>query len=233
MIRQKRKLQSINYGFTLVEIMIALTLLSMILLLSFGSLHTISRSWQSGLEKIEKNDEIRLISHFIRRQITQTVPLLWINQEGDHLVFHGEQNELTFTSTLPSHRGGGGLYFMTLKLNETGKSKQLELNYHRANPGISPFDPPPIDEQTHVLLLENIEAINFAYYGHDNPDDDLDWHDSWQNEDELPKLVRLNIHQSEPARSWPAMIMAIQSTHTEAEPQYILQDRRESSLAYQ
>lgn len=228
-----RKLQSMNYGFTLVEIMIALTLFSMILLLLFGSLHTVSRTWQSGLEKIEKNDEIRLVSHFIRRQITQTVPLLWINQDGRRLVFHGEQNELTFTSTLPAHRGGGGLYFMTLKINGTGESKQLDLNYHRANPGISPFDPPPFDEQTQVLLLENIEAINFAYYGQDNPDDGPKWHDNWQSEDTLPKLVRLNIHQSEPERSWPVMTIAIPSTHTQGQPQYILQDRRDSSLAYQ
>jgi general secretion pathway protein J len=233
MIQQMRRLQTMNYGFTLVEIMIALTLLSMILLLLFGSLHTVNRSWQSGLEKIDKNDEIRLVSDFIRRQITQTVPLLWINKDGDRLVFYGEQNELTFTSTLPSHRGGGGLYFMTLKVNETGKSKQLGLNYYRANPGISPFDPPPVDEQTHVLLLENIDIINFAYYGQDNSDDDPKWHDSWQNEQTLPKLVRLNIHQSEPERSWPVMTMAIPSKHTQGQPQYILQDRRESPLAYQ
>jgi general secretion pathway protein J len=222
-----------NHGFTLIEIMIALTLLSMILLLLFASLHTVNRSWQSGLEKIDKNDEIRLVSDFIRRQITQTVPLLWINQDGRRLVFHGEQNELTFTSTLPSHRGGGGLYFMTLKVNNTGKSKQLDLNYYGANPGISPFDPPPVDEQTHVLLLENIDAINFDYYGQDNPDDDPKWHDNWQNKETLPKLVRLSIHQTEPERSWPVMTMAILSVHTQAEPQYILQDRHDASLAYQ
>jgi general secretion pathway protein J len=233
MIRQKRKSQITNCGFTLVEIMIALTLLSMILLLLFGSLHTISRSWQSGLVKINKNDEIRLVSDYIRRQITQSVPLLWINQDGDRLVFYGEQNELTFTSTLPTHRGGGGLYFITLKVSDTGKSKQLDLNYYRANPGVSPFDPPPFDEQTQVTLLENIEAINFVYYGHDNPDDDPKWHDSWQNEETLPKLVRLTIHRTEPERSWPAMTMAIQSSHTQAEPQSISQDRRESSMAYQ
>lgn len=176
---------------------------------------------------------MRLVSHFIRRQITQTVPLLWINKDGDRLVFFGGQNELTFTSTLPAHRGGGGLYFMTLKINETGKSRQFDLNYYRANPGISPFDPPPFDEQTHVTLLENIEGIKFAYYGRDKPDDDPRWHDSWQNEETLPKLVRLNIHQTEPERIWPVMTMAIPSVHTQAEPQYILQDRGRSPLAYQ
>ena len=222
-----------NYGFTLVEIMVALTLLSMILLLLFSSLYTVNRSWKSGLEKIDKNDEIRLVSDFIRRQVVQTVPLLWINQDGRRLVFHGDQNELSFTSTLPAHRGGGGLYFMTLKVNETGKSKQLELSYHRADPRISPFDSPPLDKQTHVLLLKSIEAINFAYYGHDKPGDDPKWHDSWQSERTLPKLVRLNIHQSEPERIWPAMTIAIQSKHTSAQPQHMLQDRHESSLAYQ
>lgn len=221
-----------NSGFTLVEIMIALTLLSMIVLLLFSSLHTVNRSWKSGLDKVDKNDEIRLVSDYIRKQITQTVPLLWLNQDGRRLVFIGKQKQLTFTSTLPAHRGGGGLYFMTLKVDETGESKQLVLNYHRADPGISPFDPPPLDKQTRILLLDNIEVIDFTYYGYEHDDEPV-WHDNWQNEATLPRLVRLNIQQSEPQRSWPEMTIAIHTKSTPAQPQYIQQDRREPTLAYQ
>lgn len=227
MIRAARRLQSRNHGFTLVEIMITLTLLSMILLLLFGGLHTANRTWQSGTLRIIKNDEMRVFSQFIRKQIAQTVPLVWVNQDTFRLVFDGEQNELTFTSTLPAHRGDGGLYFMTLEAVESEGSKQLDLVYHRANPGISPFDTIFSDNQTRVLLIEDIEAIEFAYYGHKHPDDEPEWYDRWQNEEVLPKLVRLKVHTSDPGRNWPVMNIPIHTTSIEGQPQYILQDQIE------
>jgi general secretion pathway protein J len=219
-----------HYGFTLVEITIALTLLSMIMLLLFGSLHTANRSWQSGVMKVEQNDELRLIGHFIRRQIAQTMPLVWVNREGRRLVFHGEQDELTFTSTLPSYRGDGGLYFMTLKVDDSGGSKQLALIYRRATPEVSPFTTDFFDEQTRVLLIENIEAIEFAYYGNENPGDNPRWHDSWQHDDMLPKLVRLKVHSYDPGRNWPVINLAIPSTPVVGQPLIIRQDNLESPI---
>jgi len=230
MIRQKPCLQRMNRGFTLVEIMIALTLLSMLLLLLFGSLHTASRSWQSGTRKTEQNDELRVIAGFIRRQIAQSIPLEWANREEVRMVFQGEHNELTFTSTLPAYRGGGGLYIMTLKVVDSGSSKQLDLSYRRADPAISPFAADAPVNQTSVLLADNIDAIEFAYYGRAGPEDTPKWYDEWPQEGMLPRLVRLKIHSSDPGQNWPVLDIAIQSMSITEHPQVILQDQHDSPV---
>jgi len=208
MIKSTQGSHDINQGFTLVEIMITLTLLSMILILLFGSLHTANLNWQTGAQKIEKNDETRHVGQFIRKLITQAVPLMWINQDGQRLVFRGDQEELIFTSTLPAHRGGGGLYVITLKTAETDGSKGLDLLYRRASPESYPLESGSIDDQTRVPLADDIEKIEFSYYGQAERDDELRWHNNWQNDETLPKLVRLKIQASDPQHDWPTMNIA-------------------------
>jgi general secretion pathway protein J len=201
------------------------------MLLLFGSLHTATRSWRTGIMKVEQNDELRLIGHFIRRQIAQTIPLMWVNKDGRSLVFHGHRDELIFTSTLPAYRGAGGLYFMTLKVDDSGESKQLDLIYRSANPAVSPFTTDFFDEQPHVLLADDIETIEFSYYGNENPHDTPDWKDTWQSEYTLPKLVRLKVHSSDPGRNWPVINIAIPSTPVVGQPQIILEDTLESPIS--
>ena len=56
-------------GFTLIEILVSLTLLGIIFLLLFSCLYTSNKSWIAGEKKISRNDEVRLVSHFLRRHI--------------------------------------------------------------------------------------------------------------------------------------------------------------------
>ena len=224
MIKFIHRSRDVSHGFTLVEIMIALTLLSMILILLFGSLHTANLNWQTGTQKIEKNDEIRHVGQFIRKLITQAVPLMWINRDGERLVFQGEVEELTFTSALPAHRGGGGLYFITLKAVDTDGSKGLYLLYRRASPESYPFGSKSFENQKRVPLIDGIEKIEFSYYGRAEPDDEQKWHNHWQNDEVIPELVKLKIHSSDPQQHWPTMNIAMLPVPIKGKTQYIVQD---------
>lgn len=214
-------------GFTLVEITITLTLLGMILLLLFGGLHTANRTWVSGAARIEKNDELRLAGDFIRRQVSQIAPLLWIDRNNIRLVFDGREDQLSFAAAMPAHRGGGGLYLMTLKTSAAAGAQQLELFYQQANPEVSPFAVSTPDHQTRVVLVEDVAAIELAYYGQVTPDAEPQWHDRWQQADMLPRLIRLQVHAPDPERSWPVMNIPVHTVHLEGLPQYIIQDQHE------
>ena len=224
MIKFARSSHDENHGFTLVEIMITLTLLSMILVLLFGSLHTVNLNWQTGTQKIEKNDEIRHVGQFIRKLLTQAVPLMWINRDGQRLVFNGDHEELTFTSTLPSHRGGGGLYLINLKAVDADGSKGLDLLYQRASPESYPFGSGSFDNQTRVPLANNVEKIEFSYFGRSEPGNEQKWHNNWKSEQVLPKLVQVKIQSSDPEQHWPIMNIAILPVPIKGKTQYIVQD---------
>ena len=62
-------------GFTLVEILIAMTLFSFTLVLIFSALYSTSRTWQISNRQIDTNDEQRLELAFILKQISKAIPL--------------------------------------------------------------------------------------------------------------------------------------------------------------
>lgn len=207
-------------GFTLIEVIIAMTLLSLILVLLFSTIFTANKSWQSTERKITQNDELRLVGHFIQRHISQNIPLLWVDQKEQKLIFEGKTNELRFTSTLPAHRGGGGIQLITLKVTETDDVRHLDLTYRHADPDSSPFERD--EEAEHVILLENINSIEFSYYGREKIDQDPVWRDEWQNNAILPMLISLKIHAVDENLDWPEMKIPVHASHVRGQAQFIL-----------
>ena len=215
-------------GFTLIEVIIAMTLLSLILVLLFSTLFTANRSWQSTEKKITQNDELRLVGHFIQRQLSQTIPLMWIDKDERRLIFEGGNNELRFTSALPAHRGGGGIQIITLKVNQVDETRHLDLYYRNADPDSSPFEKEDGIEQ--ITLLENIDNIELAYFGREKLDEDPVWRDEWKNDELLPLLISLKIHTVEGSPDWPEIKIPLHSNFIKGQAQYILRKSINASI---
>lgn len=215
-------------GFTLVEVMIAMTILSLILVLLFSTIFTANRSWQITERKIAQNDELRIVSYFIQRQISQNIPLMWMDQDGQRLVFEGKHDELTFTSTLPAHRGGGGIHLITLKVNQTDDVHHLDLFYRHIDSDVSPFEKNPDVEE--VTLLENINSIELAYFGQDKIDETPTWRDAWQNDEILPILISIKIYAVNNSQNWPEMKIPLRSNYIKGQTQFILRKTTDAPI---
>lgn len=207
-------------GFTLVEILVAMTILSLILILLFNTLFTTNRSWQATERIISKNDELRLVGDFLRRQLSQTTPLVGLKQRKQQLIFEGKTNELRFTSVLPSHRGGGGVQIITLKMNNEDEKNQLNLFYEYANPDYSPFDEK--ENIQSVNLLENISDIELTYFGADKINEEPTWRDEWENKDHLPLLINLKVRAFDEVQNWPELKIPLYSSYIKGRPEFIL-----------
>ena len=239
MSTNNKRTMTFHTGFTLVEILIALTLLSLIFLLVFSSLHAAGRNWEVSAKQIEMSDEFRLASQFIRKNLAQTVPLIWINEEGllspflrslpdeaidilfeRKIAFSGNSDEINFVAPLPSHRGGGGLSLLTLKTSEDEENKKLMLYYQMAVPDHQSFDINSSDDVNSAVLVEDIDTIEFSYFGSEQADDSPDWHDNWDIKDRLPLLVRMKINTNNLSTFWPEMIIAIRSQAENGQTQF-------------
>jgi len=213
-------------GFTLVEILIAMVLLSMTLLLLFSSLYTVNKYWQMGEKTIEKNEETRLVSQFIRRQITQAVPILWVEKGERKLLFQGKQKELRFVSTLPAYRGGGGLHTLTLKIVATDSTNQLGLSYHLLDPDKIPFSD-SINDHEFVVIADDIDTISLSYFGITKNDEEARWYKEWDSEAYMPQLVRLRIHSqnhnTNKNNDWPPIEIPIQASFVRGLPEFMIQ----------
>jgi general secretion pathway protein J len=211
-----------NNGFTLIEIMIAMVVLSMMMLLLFSSLHTANKHWQIGEIRSDKNNELRLASHFIRKQISQAVPLVWVDKNERQLLFSGEKDTLSFTAQLPSHRGGGGLYFLTMHTVDIESSKQLGLHYSLIQPDNAPLDSSITDETDYVDLIENIDEVSFSYFGKEDINMEAQWYDKWPSKKVMPKMVRINLSTTNPDKVWPEIDIPIQNTHKSNLPEFLI-----------
>ena len=216
------KTRSRNKGFTLLEVVIAMVVLSLIMVILFSGLHTANKYWQIGEIRTEKNEEIRLASRFIRRQISQAVPLIWIDKKERKLLFSGEQDELRFTAHLPAHRGGGGLYFLTMHTIKSDSKNQLGLHYSLIQADSSPLESNISDETKYVDLINNIESVSFSYFGSEDKNKDPQWYDKWPSEKVMPRMVRISLSTTNPEKVWPDIDIPIKNIHAANLPEFLI-----------
>lgn len=203
-------------GFTLIEVLIGMTLFSLVLVLIFSGLHSISRSWRAANLQAEDNDNYRLVMSFIRRQLSQARPILYLDGEDNPVIFDGNNDNLRLVTPLPSHRGGYGLYLVSFYINEN----TLELSYQ---PLFTLKDWPGIEhyKSNRTALINNVTDLNFNYFGYAEDSKTARWHDSWNSRKQLPMLVRVKLLNDD-MEEWPEQIIHIPTNIEQNQPQLTL-----------
>ena len=93
---------STSSGFTLIEVIVALTILGFIILMVSGTFRLGLSAWEKGDSIKEDYQKIRMISQLVSRQIKSAVPYKMKTEkaEGDYLAFEGKPHSLRFVSAL-------------------------------------------------------------------------------------------------------------------------------------
>jgi general secretion pathway protein J len=180
-------------GFTLVELLIAITLLGLISSVTYGAIWTASRSLRTVEQQVELNDGLRVTQEFMRRSLSQARGLLAVQEGRMQVLFSGAPQSLAFIAPAPLQRGhAGGLYLYQIELVKRGERRNtLRLSYEQYVTGREP-DAEPL-AQGESLLLEGVAKLSFSYYGSDEPGATAQWLDEWPRRDILPQLVRMKL----------------------------------------
>ena len=118
-------------GFTLLELLIALSLVSLIMMLLYGGLNLGSRNWDSIEQKVRETEDVRLARGFLQRALLQARKKSWEFEKRMYPVFFGGTEQLEFITPLSSHVGLPGLYVVRItKVSvEDRKDLVLQLGY--------------------------------------------------------------------------------------------------------
>ncbi|MGF1526390.1 MAG: type II secretion system protein J [Candidatus Competibacterales bacterium] len=179
-------------GFTLVELLVALTLVAMVLVMLYGGLFTAMRSWDLGEARAVATNELRIVQDFVRRSLRQSRTVFKSDDRGRRVVaFEGDEQRLTFVTPLLEHLGLGGLYVLefTAVDHEDQWALQLRLYPYRFQEDL--IDPEEEGEEN--LLLLDVTDLKWSYFGADEPLQDPEWRDAWDNPRIRPELVRLEL----------------------------------------
>ena len=153
-------------GFTLIEVIVTLTVLGFILLIIFGAFRLGLSAWERGESIKEEYQKVRIITQLISRQIKSIVPYKIKTQkaEGDYLAFEGKAHSLKFVSALSiKAKQPEGFVYAIYEFKEGGREGGRLILYEQRALNRDFFEEEP-KEELGVSLLEGISNVRFEYY---------------------------------------------------------------------
>lgn len=191
-------------GFTLVEMMIALVVLSLVSLGTVTALRTMGMTHERLSATTERVDEIRQVSQFLRDSLRQVMAAPQSGFDGAWVMPVAglpiaEREELVWLAPFQAAGGSGGLNYFRLYRVDNTLRLQLQAHHaafdHSSWPGLGDGE----------LLVTGLEEFYIEYR--------LDMSQSWQDRptpEELltrfPAMLRIVIKAD--GRYWPEIVVA-------------------------
>lgn len=193
-------------GFTLLELLIAMALMSLVLVMVYGSLRLGMRSWNVSAQRAESVNEVRLIEDFIRRQLRQSMTVYRQDPEqGQVVVFEGDSDRLTFVAPMLSYLGMGGLYVIQFDVVQSQGSDRLRMLWTPYRPivesGLQTKKTPAPEE---TILVNGVSDLQWEYFGAVEENQEPQWYERWPGVQQRPQLVRLNLSVN--GQRWPDLV---------------------------
>ena len=195
-------------GFTLVELLLALGLMSMLLALAYGGLRAATRAADRGQTILQDSGRVRMAHQFVRKQLNQMMPLVFAESEDrtERTVFLGSADRIRFVAPMPGYLGFGGPQVQELAIVEGDDGLQLVLSHAL----LQGFEEDLLFERLPVPLLDHIEYAEFSFLGRDENGELTGWTTAWTEPGILPESVALKVEFAEGVFTrWPLLTAAV------------------------
>ena len=207
-------------GFTLIEVLIAMTLLSIMVVLLFSSLRICAQSWEQGENKITEVNEVAVVYNFFHRHLSSAIPL-WNDftaKDGSQLpklargrkkrikyfLFKAKNSPCSLSRFFLQVPARSGMQLFSIQLQEEDDEQVIKVT-------LTPFFPVTEGEEWHqeeVVLLRHVSDFALAYFGATGDAGESSWQDEWLEKDVQPRLVKISINTTNGV-FWPEMIIEL------------------------
>lgn len=174
-------------GFTLLELLIALSVIGMIVLVLSQALRLGYRSVDSGEEKAEYIERQRAAFMAFQSQAQGFLPISYYEDGKRKYRFKGEEDFLSFPTNYSIWKGSEGGYVAVayrIRTEDNG-TKTLYAS-----------EVPPLALQEvlaeEVKLIEGLDALEFGYFGTHPAEETGRWFALWEAEDAVPEMIRIH-----------------------------------------
>ncbi len=214
------------HGFTLLELLIAIALSTMVMGMLSAGMYLVLRDWEQTETRLETKLETALGLLQIERALQGAFPHLYREREKNrpHIFFEGEEDKLAWVSTVSPGRAPG-LHAWLLQSGKEGRG--LQVSYAPAlvkNPA-EDLEKASESETRSTLLFEHYR-VSFEYLLVDetrDPDDDgrEEWLEEWSGEERrgLPVAVRMKLeHKDDDEKSLEMLALILANEHFNLPP---------------
>jgi general secretion pathway protein J len=195
-------------GFTLVEMLLALTLMGMLLALTYGGMRAATRATDKGQQILEDSSRIRMAHQFVRKQLTQMLPLAFDQDDmsEERIVFQGDRRSIRYVAPMPGYLGFGGPQVQELFFEQGEDGLELVLTHAL----LQGYETGFLDQQEPIFLLGEISDAQFSFLQRDENGEPADWTGSWDATSQLPLAVSLQLEFNEEVYiRWPLLTTSV------------------------
>ena len=186
-------------GFTLLEVLLAMTSLVMVTAICYAAFHLGMRAVERGEVAVVTAQRLRVASDVLIRQVKSAVPYP-VRTEDDEVYpyFVGTANSMSFI-TAAALQGGGTLARVTYKLKEDRDKAcpnppclMLTESPSFSSDGLGRDRLERAGERT-TAVLDGFRTLRFQYLLDDGSD--TEWRSSWDAREEeiLPNAIRITV----------------------------------------
>ena len=210
-VNRVKVLDGSSRGFTLLELLIALTIVAVMVVIIFGALRIGIRAWEKGERDVAVRQRQRIVLDLVKRQLASTcVSEVWARDQ--RLVsLKGDEKSIEFVSRIPMTPGNrfGLVYVKYAVKQEKGDDKEHLAFYERniallgQENGMSRPDEGEFSE-----LIPGMKKIVFEYLK-DRPGEEASlWQKNWDPavDQGVPRAVRITIEED--AEKAPIFVIA-------------------------
>jgi general secretion pathway protein J len=181
-------------GFTLIEVVIALTITATLLVVMFAGLRVGLAAWQRGDARAEALQRTRSITQVVTRSLAATHPyqVPATAREPARLLFEGEPDRVAFVTAAAPFPAAGPIAYTAVTLSQD-TSAGLAIR-QKALPNDKPFErlPPAVVDSA-------VTAVAFRYLR----ESDRAWTERWDTATEkvLPVAIEVTLTIAQAART--------------------------------
>ncbi len=175
-----------EHGFTLLELMISITMLAVILLIVGTAMRLGLRSVDSGEKRIASLERFRASLNIIGAHIQSELPVPMQETAGKSIVFLGDSESMQFPSSFSLWGNQRGYVTVSYKVEPDQWGKQ-DLYVEENAAGVR--------DKGQVKLFEFFDKIYFDYFYKNPTEEKGNWVEQWTTTDSVsvPEKIRLHL----------------------------------------
>jgi len=187
-------------GFTLVELLISLMILSIILVIVLGAFRVGVRAWEKGEQDIDSNQRSRIVLSLIKQQLSSIV-LKKTTIDAQSFFLKGDAKSLEFVSMLSLDPGNefGRVYVKYVVKEKEDKKESLAFYERNIVFMDKEFNPENLDDNDFHELIPDARDVSFEYLKPPGEENAYEWQETWdpENDSGMPPAVKIILKKEE------------------------------------
>lgn len=185
-------------GFSLLEMMAAMAIFSLVGLIVGTSLAAFTRSWRQAQKVGSELERNQAIDRLVETLFRGAVPFLWPDTDRgeDRYVFQGESDELYIAALGRTRSGADAFRFARIYREDDA------LMCDWSTEPLLPWEDLTSQKYKTEKIADGVQEIYFKYAAEGQSDEAVDWYDDWDDEEleGIPLAIQLTIEWRDGSR---------------------------------